>query len=70
MEETNKQEETPQLGIGGVSSRLYIWTIIENIVTILVTAGLFWFTKSGWCFLFLLNLNSIKSSFKRNKNGC
>jgi len=65
MEETKKQEETAQLGIGGVSNRLYVWAIIENIITILVTAGLFWFTKSGWCFLFLLNLNSIKTNFKR-----
>jgi len=65
MEETKKQDETAQLGIGGVSNRLYIWRIIENIVTILVTAGLFWFTKSGWCFLFLLNINNIKTIFKR-----
>ena len=51
--------------LADVSNRLYIWAIIENIVTILVTAGLFWFTNSGWCFLFLLNLNSIKTNFKR-----
>ena len=70
MEETKKQDEPAQLGIGGVSNRLYIWAIIENIVTILATAGLFWLTKSGWCFLFLINLNSIKTSLKRNKNGC
>ena len=65
MEETKKQEETDQLGIGGVGNHLYIWAIIENIVTILVTAGLFWLTKSGWCFLFLLNINSIETNFNR-----
>lgn len=65
MEETKKNDETAQLGIGCVNNHLYIWAIIENIVTIIVTAGLFWFTKSEWCFLFLLNLNIIKTTFKR-----
>ena len=60
----NEERNQPSC-LGAVSNRLYIWAIIENIVTILVTAGLFWFTKSGWCFLFLLNLNSIKTNFKR-----
>lgn len=61
----NETPQNPPLRKGAVSNRLYIWAIIENIVTILVTAGLFWLTKSGWCFLFLLNINSIKTNFKR-----
>lgn len=39
----------------------YTWAVIENIVTLLVTAGLFWATHSAWCFLLLLNLNFFKS---------
>lgn len=64
MEETKKQDESAQLN----HTSLYIWAIIENIITILVTGGLFWLTKSGWCFLFLINLNIIKTSFKREKS--
>lgn len=47
------------------NNSVYIWSIIENIATISVTACLFWMTKSVWCFLFLINLNSITSNFKK-----
>jgi len=46
-------------------SNVYVWAIVENIVTVVVTAALFMFTKSGWVFLLLLNLNQ----FKSRKNG-
>ncbi len=36
--------------------------VVENIVTLLVTALLFWWTDSGWVFLLLLNINSIKTN--------
>jgi hypothetical protein len=46
---------------------VYIWSIVENIVIILVTSLLFWLTESAWCFLFLISLNSISSIFKNSK---
>jgi len=37
------------------------WVVIENVVTILVLAALFAYTKSAWCFLLLLNINFFKT---------
>lgn len=41
------------------------WATIENIATLIVIGLLFYFTQSGWCFLLLLNMNSIKTTIFR-----
>ena len=40
--------------------KVYVWVIIENIVTIIAASGLFILTHSAWSFLLLINLNFIK----------
>lgn len=50
--------------IGYWHDEVAIWAIIGNIITVLVTAGLFYFTRSAWCFLLLLTLYSIKHKAK------
>jgi len=40
-----------------MDKNLYKWGVIENIVIIIVTAVLFYITRSAWCFLFLLLIN-------------
>lgn len=61
MEKTSKNNENSQSDIDSSNNCLHVWYIIENIVTILVTAELFWLTNSPWCFIFLLNMNMIKN---------
>ena len=48
---------------------IYKWAIIENIVIILVVAGLFILTESGWVFLLLLLINSFKKSKAKRIGG-
>lgn len=59
MNKITKEEEKPN------NCRLYMWGIIENIVTILAISGLFLWTGSAWSFLLLLNINTIKDAFKK-----
>jgi hypothetical protein len=41
-------------------SNNFKWVVIENIVVIIITAALFYLTRSAWVFLLLLCLNSYK----------
>lgn len=66
MEENQFQEQNDQV-VSDNSTKIHVWNTIENITTITLTAGLFLYTRSGWCFLLLFNLNNFKSSFKNNK---
>lgn len=43
------------------NNKIVKWVVIENVVTILVLAALFAYTKSAWCFLLLLNVNLFKT---------
>jgi len=45
-------------------SHLYVWPFIENIATLTAIVILFIYSNSVWCFLLLLNLNSVKSETK------
>lgn len=56
-----EEEKDNRITVNVNNTAVYIWATIENMVTIGATCGMFIYTESAWCFLFLLNLNSIKS---------
>lgn len=51
------------------NKNLIIWSIVENILTIIITAMLFYITKSLWVFLLLFNLNYFKFKTYINNNN-
>lgn len=61
MTENTTEEKDNRITVNVNNTAVYIWAIIENMVTIGATCGMYIYTESAWCFLFLLNLNSIKS---------
>lgn len=38
-----------------------MWAYIENIVIVIAISVLFYLTRSGWVFLFLLFMNNVKT---------
>lgn len=56
-----EEEKDTKIKLNVNQNSVYIWAIIENMATIGATCGMYIYTESAWCFLFLLNLNSIKS---------
>ena len=41
-----------------MSESNFRWAVAENIVIYIIVAVLFWFTRSGWVFLFLIFVNT------------